>query len=96
MGSTVIKKNNARYVATPCTRVSSSDSVLVYAVMSSGGQQPTTKRPRLEDDNGLGNEEEEQPKMKTVLCLCGAMSPITFMHLRMLGQWWLYIHEGSD
>ena len=49
-------------------------------------ESPTKKRPRLDDgdvvEESVSNGKE---KMNTVLCLCGAMSPITFMHLRMLG-----------
>ena len=46
------------------------------------------KRPRVEgDDEDENYDKKDKPeKMKVVLALCGAFSPITFLHLRMLGK----------
>ena len=46
------------------------------------------KRPRLEDsDATVASESTEMAAANTrvVLALCGSMSPITFLHLRMFG-----------
>ena len=46
------------------------------------------KRPRLEDsDTTVASESTEMAAANTrvVLALCGSMSPITFLHLRMFG-----------
>lgn len=52
------------------------------------------KRPRLEDpdsSNSVSSERKEcvgmaAGKTRVVLALCGSMSPITFLHLRMFGE----------
>lgn len=44
------------------------------------GEEPSRKRARL--SNG---REESMSKIRAVLVLCGSMSPITNLHLRMFG-----------
>ena len=47
------------------------------------------KRPRVEslgDEDENSDKKDKPEKMKVVLALCGAFSPITFLHLRMLGK----------
>ena len=54
---------------------------------------PQAKRARLEDRTATslrpGPEEDEEEEMagnRVVLLLCGSFSPITNLHLRMLGE----------
>ncbi len=50
--------------------------------MDSSG--PSRKRVRLEGEGSA--EEESMSKTRVVLALCGSMSPITNLHLRMFGK----------
>lgn len=52
------------------------------------GTHMAQKRPRVESDDDDGNcdKKDKNEKMNVVLALCGAFSPITFLHLRMLGK----------
>ena len=53
-----------------------------------GGDLPATKRARLETTS-LGEpetEEEGMARSRVALLLCGSFSPITNMHLRMMGE----------
>ena len=51
-----------------------------------------SKRPRL-DGNGSSSPPDEREgldlasRTRVVLTLCGSMSPITFLHLRMFGEY---------
>ena len=53
-------------------------------------EPPDTKRPKLDDGNSspLPNESEapDMAKTRVALALCGSMSPVTFLHLRMFGE----------
>ena len=45
-------------------------------------EEPDRKRPRLE----VEEQGENMSKLRVVLVLCGSMSPITNLHLRMFGK----------
>ena len=62
-----------------------SEHTCTFQKMASSVQR---KRPRLEDsDATVASESTEMAAANTriVLALCGSMSPITFLHLRMFG-----------
>ena len=46
--------------------------------------EPSRKRVRLDGEGSA--EEESMSKTRVVLALCGSMSPITNLHLRMFGK----------
>lgn len=61
---------------------------------------PSPKRQRLEEDpdseqegetsNGNSDMAVAASKARILLALCGSFSPITHLHLRMLGRWLQY------
>ena len=55
--------------------------------MESSTEEPNRKRLRLEEQQG-----EDMSKVRVVLALCGSMSPITNLHLRMFGRYYCSKH----